>query len=113
LDPVLEPSGITIFFVPVSFVSTAQNPDRLLSAYFEEARSGKNQSIPKNLLIPQNAKTTLSLLSSYLKDSSRIVRSKAHSITSLRTERWAALLALARMGDSYATDDIMRRVGKK
>ncbi len=183
----------------------AQSITKILTAYFAEVRSGKYQSIPKNLFQPENAKATLTSIVPYLKDSSAIVRAKAYALVQLvgnttrqdnlrenavaklvegvkdrdsgnaglaigylqgfrkedytsdvkdtlvnmlkrhppylkeyikligfleltqtrddlrslaqqgsasRQDRWAALLALARMGDSYATDDVIKRVSK-
>ena len=187
------------------WIVTAQDSGKLLSIYFSEVRSGKYQSIPKNLFQPEQAKTTLVAVVPYLKDSSAIVRAKAYALVQLvgnttrqdnlrenavaklvegvkdrdsgnaglaigylqgfrkedytsdvkdtlvnmlkrhpphlkkyikligfleltqtrndlrtlaqqgnasRQDRWAALLALARMGDSYAKDDVIKRVSK-
>lgn len=185
--------------------SHGQDLRTTLTAYFSEVRSGKYQSIPKNLFQPENAKSTLTSVVPYLKDSSAIVRAKAYALVQLvgnttrqdnlredavtklaegvkdrdsgnaglaigylqgfrkedytsavkdtlvnifgrrpphlkeyikligfleltqtrddlralaqqgnasRQERWAALLALARMDDRYATDDVIKRVSK-
>jgi hypothetical protein len=40
------------------------------------------------------------------------LRMLAQQSNGSRQERWAAILALARMGDSFATDDVMKRVRK-
>ncbi|WP_143785619.1 hypothetical protein [Ohtaekwangia koreensis] len=61
----------------------SQDTKKTLTAYFTEVRAGKYQSIPKNLFQPENAKTTLSLLSPYLKDSAAVVRAKAYAIVQL------------------------------
>jgi hypothetical protein len=192
-----------LFLFPTALV--AQDSNKILTAYFVKIRSGEHIAIPKSILLPQNAKATLSLLSPYFKDTATVVRLKAYSIAQLagsnalqpavredavtklvegvkdkdsgnvgialgyltafrisdfdkaakdtlanvfkrksphfdklirltgyiqltnlrddlrtlsqnislaRTERWAALLALARMGDNYAIDDVMTRVQK-
>lgn len=182
-----------------------QEIKKTTNAYFQEVRSGKYNSIPKNLTLPENAKNTLTALSPFLRDTSTVVRAKAYAIvqlagsysrestvredavtklveaikdkdsgnvglalgyltefylpdftpaakdtlvnifrrksphfdelikligflqltqvrddlralsqnsSALRKDRWTALLALARMGDSYATDNVMTRIQK-
>lgn len=196
---------IVSLLVLASFSSRGQDTQKALTAYFSEVRSGKYQSIPKNLFQPENAKSTLTSVVPYLKDSSAIVRAKAYALVQLvgnttrqdnlredavtklaegvkdrdsgnaglaigylqgfrkedytsavkdtlvnifgrrpphlkeyikligfleltqtrddlralaqqgnasRQDRWAALLALARMDDRYATDDVIKRVSK-
>lgn len=196
---------ILLILIFQSFLVTAQDVNNILSVYFSEVRSGKYQSIPKNLFQPENAKSTLTSVVPYLKDSSAIVRAKAYALVQLvgnttrqdnlredavtklaegvkdrdsgnaglaigylqgfrkedytsavkdtlvnifgrrpphlkeyikligfleltqtrddlralaqqgnasRQDRWAALLALARMDDRYATDDVIKRVSK-
>lgn len=196
---------LTILFLLFSSLVRGQDTKKILTAYFSEVRSGKYQSIPKNLFQPENAKTTLAAVVPYLKDSSIIVRAKAYALVQLvgnttrqdnlredavsklvdgikdhdsgnaglaigylqgfrkedytsvvkdtlvnvfkrrpphlkeyikligfleltqtrddlralaqqgsasRQDRWAALLALARMGDSYSKDDVIKRVSK-
>jgi hypothetical protein len=197
---------VVIFLLLQTLITVnAQDTKKTLTAYFSEVRSGKYQSIPKNLFQPENAKATLAAVVPYLKDSSAIVRAKAYALVQLvgnttrqdnlredavtklvegvkdrdsgnaglaigylqgfrkedytsdvkdtlvnmlkrhpphlkeyikligfleltqtrndlrtlaqqgsasRQDRWAALLALARMGDSYAKDDVIKRVSK-
>ncbi|HEY9007908.1 MAG TPA: hypothetical protein VIM75_17330 [Ohtaekwangia sp.] len=73
--------GLLLFITCLS--GHAQDVKKTLSAYFSEVRSGKYQSIPKNLFQPENAKTTLSLLTPYLKDTAAVVRAKAYAIVQL------------------------------
>lgn len=61
----------------------AQDIKKTLSAYFSEVRSGKYQSIPKNLFQPENVAKTLSLITPYLTDTSGAVRSKAYALIQL------------------------------
>jgi len=74
---------IALLFVGVCFELHAQDTKKTLTAYFSEVRAGKYQSIPKNLFQPENAKTTLSLLVPYLKDTASVVRAKAYAIAQL------------------------------
>jgi hypothetical protein len=61
-------------------VSYSQDPEKLLSIYFTEVRTGKFPAIPKPLSLPENAKSTLSLMTPYLQDTMVDVRSKAYTI---------------------------------
>src|SRR5262245_46196056 len=70
-----------LFFLCLS--GHAQDIKKTLSSYFSEVRSGKYQSIPKNLFQPENAGKTLSLISPYLNDTSGTVRSKAYALVQL------------------------------
>src|SRR5688500_9123747 len=72
---------IVLWLVPG--ILLAQNTPNILHSYFKEVRSGKYNSIPKNLSLPENAKSTLSGVSPYLKDSSAVVRAKAYAIVQL------------------------------
>lgn len=196
---------ILFLILQLSSIAKGQDVKSTLTAYFSEVRSGKYQSIPKNLFQPENAKATLAAVVPYMKDSSAIVRAKAYALVQLvgnttrqdnlredavtklvegvkdrdsgnaglaigylqgfrkedytsvvkdtllnifkrrpphlkeyikligfleltqtrddlralaqqgnasRQDRWAALLALARMGDNYATGDVIKRINR-
>lgn len=75
-------SLLILFFVPSS-LAWGQDINGTLAAYFSEVRSGKHQSVPRNLFQPKSAGKTLSLIAPYLEDTLKVVRSKAYAIVQL------------------------------
>lgn len=66
-----------------SFPLKGQEAKKTLGAYFNQLRSGKHPSIPRQLSLPENAKAILGSLSSYLSDTVTVVRAKAYTIAQL------------------------------
>lgn len=71
----------------VNFNSGAQDIGQITASYFREVRSGKIESIPLQILLPENATATFALLNPYLNDSASAVRAKAYEITQLASSR--------------------------
>ena len=67
---------VTLYFILISFQLLSQ-PAAKLDPYFSQLRAGKSPNIPAEVYKPENAKNILVVLSTYLKDTAVIIRSKA------------------------------------